>query len=63
MSSQRIDEESSDILETEGDTSCLRIFPPKLCHPGYAIHRYFVLFFMCMLGFGNEVNICHASSL
>lgn len=56
MNSQRIDEESNDIPETEEDTSCFQIFPKRLCHPSYALHRYFVLFFMCMLGFGNVLT-------
>jgi hypothetical protein len=26
-----------------------------LCHPNYALHRYYVLVFMCFLGFGKTL--------
>lgn len=55
MSSRTENNESNDFLELpiEEETSCFRFFPQRLCHPSFALHRYFVLFFMCMLGFGS----------
>jgi MFS family permease len=29
------------------------IWASPLCHPKYRLHRYFTLFFMCCMGFGN----------
>ncbi len=28
-----------------------------LCHPSYALHRYYVLVFMCFLGFGKSSKV------
>lgn len=49
---QHIDEVADD-PDVEEDTTCFRSFPRVLCFPSSALHRYFVLFFMCMLGFGS----------
>ena len=54
MSTQHIDEVADNAHEVEAeDTTCFRAFPRILCYPSSALHRYFVLFFMCMLGFGK----------
>lgn len=53
MSAQHSAEADDHDAQVEEDTSCFRVFPRSLCHPAYALHRYFVLFFMCMLGFGK----------
>ncbi len=50
---QHIDEVADD-PDVEEDTTCFRSFPRVLCFPSSALHRYFVLFFMCMLGFGKS---------
>lgn len=54
MDTEIITEPNNDRTDEETeDTSCLRCFPKALCNPNYALHRYFVLIFMCFLGFGK----------
>lgn len=50
------DDTNSEIVDVSED-ACFRIFPRSLCHPKYALHRYFVLIFMCALGFGKLLGI------
>ncbi len=38
-------------VESEGCMSS------PLCHPSYALHRYYVLVFMCFLGFGKSSKV------
>lgn len=45
-----VDENPNDDAEViEDDCKC---FPRILCHPSTKLHRFFVLIFMCLLGFG-----------
>lgn len=37
------------LLESNGCMSS------PLCHPSYPLHRYYVLIFMCFLGFGMSL--------
>ena len=44
-----VEDQTSDIeIEARGCMSS------PLCHPAHSLHRYFVLVFMCFLGFGRS---------
>ncbi|UXI20375.1 GRIP and coiled-coil domain-containing protein 2-like [Sarcoptes scabiei] len=46
------EDDDEDNSSNRSSASCF-CFPERCCHPSSRIHRYFVLIFMCFLGFGS----------